>query len=132
MDGEDPESENFSLIGSPDILTKKGAEIIKSRTPGYTELIQDPYWGTFLTGYAPIIDAEFDDVLGLVGVDYSQKQVVLLLKGIKRLVFTIGLLLSLLLALVVNRLLQTRATARDYDYLTGLYSKRFHEKSLKK
>ncbi len=132
FDGEDPESEFFSPIGSLDSLAEIERLAFEEGIPAATGLLRDKNWGDFLTGFAPIIDSRSGNVVGLVGVDFSIDQVEELLVGIKVGVLAVTLLLIFLASFIVYRLVDLRFEALEVDYLTGVYSKRYHELILKR
>lgn len=129
LDAEIPNSENFSAIGSVDsvssseILAFKKGEILASG------VINDPHWGTFITGFAPIKD-KTGNVISLVGVDYSLYQIQSIIFGIVIILFIGILLVSIVISIFIFRLLNEKFTAKSIDYLTGLYSRSYFELKL--
>jgi len=69
--GEEPSSEYFSPFGSRDGLNDTELQVYQTAQVGASGIEEDPIWGTYLTGYAPIIDPRDDVLVGLVGVDYD-------------------------------------------------------------
>ncbi|MCK7488235.1 MAG: hypothetical protein MZU97_24180 [Bacillus subtilis] len=82
LDGENPASELFSPYGSLDATTPIEWQVFNTGIAGYTNLQSFEKWGTFLSGYAPIRDPVTDEILGLVGVDYSSAHVQTLLNAL--------------------------------------------------
>ena len=70
LDGEDPASENFSPIGSEDTMGEVELKSFNEGTILATDMIMDPVWGEFLTGFAPIKNHSTNEVIGLVGVGF--------------------------------------------------------------
>lgn len=131
LDGTDPNSDLFSPLGSVDNISDAEITAYKEGIATTTGLIHDSVWGTYLSGFAPIIDNETGSVIGLVGVDFSVNHIHNLMIEI-RLVFIICFIaLALISVFVIDRLLRLRRIAVDTDYLSGLYSKRYFESQLK-
>ncbi|NBJ14849.1 MAG: GGDEF domain-containing protein [Dehalobacter sp. 4CP] len=71
LDGECPDSEFFSPFGSQDGLNDAEKEVLLTVQVSASGIVEDPVWGAYLTGYAPIIDPSDDMLVGWVGVDYD-------------------------------------------------------------
>ena len=71
LDGECPDSEFFSPFGSRDGLNDTELQVYQTAQVGASGIVEDPVWGAYLTGYAPIIDPRDDVLVGWVGVDYD-------------------------------------------------------------
>ncbi|MEA5107011.1 MAG: hypothetical protein VB010_06620 [Sphaerochaeta associata] len=71
LDGEEPQSEFFSPFGSQDPLNPTERKVYETERIQASGIEEDPIWGAFLTGYAPIIDPRDDVLVGWVGVDYD-------------------------------------------------------------
>lgn len=127
LDGEDPYSELFSPYGSADETTAIEWRVVTSGIPEYTGLVSFERWGTFLSGYAPIVDSSTNEILGLVGVDYSLHHVNQLLTTAKWTMILGVTLLVIFATGVLHRLLESRFAALETDYLTGLSSKQSYE-----
>jgi len=130
LDGEDPASEDFSPIGSGDTM---GTVELRSFEQGKilaTDMIVDPVWGEFLTGFAPIMDSETNRVVGLVGVDFSAEYVQTLINHIKWIISASFLLIILLSTLILYVVLDQKYRAFEVDHLTDLYSKGYSEQQL--
>lgn len=132
LDGEDPESDLFSPYGSLDETTAVEWRVSQTGIPEYTGLLSFERWGTFLSGYAPIVDPASGDIYGIVGVDYSLDHVNRLLNTAFWTMF-IGVSLLVVFATgVLHKLLESRFLALETDYLTGLSSKQSYERFLTK
>ncbi len=99
------------------------------KTTVVSDLNYDRKW-EFITAYTPIMDKESGRVVALMGVDFTLNYVDRLMNGIRIVLYSCFLIMSLLASVVVNRLIHTRAQALNIDYMTGLYSKRYHEQHL--
>lgn len=131
LDGEDPQSEFFSPIGTVDTLAPDEARAFTEGIHIASGLVRDPVWGDFLTGFAPVKDPNTGEVLGLVGVDYSAEYILDILASL-RLWMIVATSFTILLAyLMVNAILLSRAKSLNTDDLTKLSSKRFMHIRLK-
>ncbi len=131
LDGEPMTSEDFSPIGSVDALQEEETQVIESGVPMATDLLSDPVWGTFITGFAPIKHKDTGEFLGLVGVDYSAEYINTLLLRLARILVVIQLIVTILLLIVVAAFIDHRNRHINVDYLTGLKTKRNFEAVLK-
>jgi len=130
IDGEDPQSGLFSPIGTVDSMGEFELRVFKECITGATDIVNWEFWGMFVTGYAPIVDRSKDEVVGVVGVDFSFEYIENLLNRIRQLIIFTFLLIALLGTYILNRLVIDRSTALSIDYLTGLHSKRYHDARL--
>lgn len=71
LDGECPDSEFFSPFGSRDGLNDTELQVYQTAQVGASGIVEDPVWGAYLTGYAPIVDPRDNTLVGWVGVDYE-------------------------------------------------------------
>ncbi|MGD9909559.1 MAG: GGDEF domain-containing protein [Candidatus Izemoplasmatales bacterium] len=132
FDSEDPESDYFSPIGSTDLMSEYELVAYRSGENVATPIEKYEVWGTYLSGYAPIIDKETNEVIGLVGVDYSLAYVSKLILSVKIILTITITFLILTTSFLVYKLLDLRSEALNKDYLTGLFSKRYQEAKLRK
>lgn len=127
LDGEYPASDGFSPIGSEDTLAEIESKAFQEKLILATGMVDDPVWGEFLTGFAPIIDQENGNVVGLVGVDFSLDYVQALIIKI-RLVLTLSFCFLVLFATVAMYVIMIQKYKTfERDQLTDLYSKRFFD-----
>jgi diguanylate cyclase (GGDEF)-like protein len=127
LDGADPNSEVFSPYGSLDEATPTEWRVATTGVPEYTGLLTFERWGTFLSGYAPIVDPSNGAILGIVGVDYSLTHVNQLLTTVLWTIVLGVILLVVFATGVLHRLLESRFAALEIDFLTGLSSKQSYE-----
>ena len=132
LDGVDPDSENFSFIGSIDNMMPLELKAFNEGTTEKTGIIIDEKWGNFVTGYAPIIDKPTGEVVGLVGVDFSLNYIKDVLILSKQIFFTVILLVNCLLSILSYYLLNEYNKKIGIDHMTGLNNKRHHDKYLLK
>jgi len=132
LDGEDPKSDLFSLLGTKDVLFDYE---LKSYTRGInvsTDLLESPVWGTFISGFAPIKDNETGEVIGLVGVDYSLQSFNQIINNFNTIVFLVFFIIIVLTSIFFINLLKSLFESLERDYMTGIYSKYYHDRLLKK
>ena len=132
LNGEDPQSELFLPLGSTNNLSAIEDEVYETGKSVASGLVHDDVSGEYLTGLAPIMDDRTGEVIGLVGVDYSLEYINVLLAKIKNFVFMSFFLLMVLSTMVLYVLLGMRAETIYADYLTGLYTKRYHDFFIKR
>lgn len=79
VDSEPNHSKDFSPPGSTEpMFVREGILNLKSRpyvSTHDTDVYDDPKWGKFLSGYAPIVDEDGNSHLGFVEVDVPEKVV---------------------------------------------------------
>lgn len=132
LDGEDPESEFFSPFGSTDRMTSSALWTYTHGREIASGIEEDPIWGSYLTGYAPIIDERDHTVVGWVGVDYASS---VLDTRFTRLSWIIGLAFSffiLITSTLLSILIQAIHDKATTDYLTKLGNKRAFSRVLQK
>ena len=130
LDGEDSLSEDFSPIGSVDELSEIELQVFQTKIATFTRLIYSERWGTYVTGFAPIIHPDSQEVLGLVGVDYRDTHVQTILRTMSQAIIWGSILLSTFAGFFIYKILDQRFIALETDYLTGVSSKRSHERFL--
>lgn len=131
LDAEIPDSEDFSPIGTIDSMSAPELYAFKNGVIVDSGVINDPYWGDFITGFAPIKDKE-GNVVSLVGVDYSLNQIRSIISNLAIILFAGALILSILISIFIYRIRNERFRAKSIDYLTGLYSRYYFESKLLK
>ncbi len=130
FDGEEDESKLFSPIGSIDTMSEEELSAFENKITVSTKLVNNPVWGELISGFAPIIDKKSDEVIGLVGVDFSLAYVKKIINSIQAIILTSIFVIIFLITVFVNRILNLRAKSMETDYLTGLYSKNYYESEL--
>jgi len=131
FDGEDPESELFSPIGSKDNLDRFERNIYNSKASGYTPIVDDQDWGKLLTGMTPILDPLTGEAVAHVGVDVSVNSVQASLASVKNVILLNAFLFIIITSLIIYRLLRMTSVFYDTDYLTGLHSKGYQDRFLR-
>ena len=79
------------------------------RGPSADKKMAPDRWGVFLSGYAPILDAK-GDVVAILGIDMSAKDVYLLRHEVRKRVVLV-LLLGLVLSIVLGTFISSRVTS---------------------
>lgn len=130
FDGEAPVSELFSPLGSKDNLDEIEQTIYRSKTSGYTPIVNDTDWGDLLTGMTPIIDPDTGEAIAHIGVDVSVASIHTSLANVKNVIMINAFLFIIITSLIIYRLLSMTAIFTETDYLTGLHSKGFQERFL--
>lgn len=124
LDAENPKSENFSPIGSKDSLTEIENSVFITGEPAFTGLIDDPYWGQFITGFAAIRDEKNGTWLGIAGVDYSAEYVNKMLGNLRNMLIYTHIVIALITLISVHWMIDNQEKKLNTDYLTRLKSKR--------
>ncbi|MBN2851177.1 MAG: GGDEF domain-containing protein, partial [Clostridia bacterium] len=132
LDGENPDSEYFSPIGSLDSISEEELIAFNDGVIISTDLVLDEVWGNFVTGFAPIIAPQTGEAYGLVGVDYSYDFIAGMVNSVKTLIIYSFFAMMLLISFAVEKLFSMNSLANNKDFLTGLYSKNYHQAKLKK
>lgn len=122
LDGESPESETFSPIGSKDGMSEEELRAFNEGIITATDLITDIVWGDFLTAFAPI--KESGEVIGLVGVDFSSDYIKNLISNISLAIYATASVLVILSTIIFYNLLKGYYQSINVDYMTGLMNKR--------
>ena len=125
LDGTDPQDSEFSPIGTLDTLGDVERRAFTERIPLVTPLIEDPYWGSYITAFHPIVDTRDGSFLGLVGVDFSAETVTEMSRTMN---WIIALSFFALMVIMESGVLLTAwfiYHTSYIDYLTKLYSRRY-------
>lgn len=104
--------------------------IYRSKTSGYTPIINDAVWGELLTGMTPILDPETGNAVAHVGVDVSVQSVHTSLQNIKNVIMFNAFIFIIITSLIIYRLLCLPSIFTEIDYLTGLHSKGYQDRFL--
>lgn len=131
LDSTDPHSEDFSYLGDLDSMGPKEREAFSGLRTVSTELVFDPVWGRYISGFAPIINPGDGRVLGIVGVDYSAEFLERITTRMNVIVAVSFIFLIVFLTtgiLILSALLSRIATE---DYLTKLHNRRHLSRKLK-
>ena len=131
LDGTDPGSPDFSPLGTEENMRPVEETVYRERTTFSTDLVVDPVWGKFITGYAPIIDPREGTVLGLVGVDYSADYIRSITRTMYWLITISFFFIILLVSSGIYSIHQYQAKNSIEDYLTKLRSRRYFSRYLK-
>lgn len=132
LDGEKPGSENYSPLGSRDGIRNLEKEAFVTEKPLSTNLIDDPIWGLYISGYAPIHSDKVDESLGLVGVAFSADYLTNQLKNLRLLLYISQFIYFLLIFLVTNTFIHHKLEELKTDYMTGLKNLKYFDWVLKR
>lgn len=127
LDGEDPDSLNFSSLGSKEDMEDHDYDLYLLGDPYATDINYYPEWGYLLTGYAPIWDPESGQLLGRVGTDLSADHIDALIDNIRNVILLSLVLLLFGIGVVLYQFLGSFLLSIETDFLTGLFNKRYFE-----
>lgn len=122
LDGEDPESDLFSPIGSRDGMSKEELKAFNEGVITATGMIRDEAWGEYLTAFAPIKD--FGELIGLVGVDFSSEHIRMIVRNVSYVTYLILFLLTSLSYVAIQNLFKMHYSYLNTDFMTGLINRR--------
>ncbi len=122
LDGEDPESDLFSPIGSKDGMSKEELRAFNEGIITATSMIKDEAWGDYLTAFAPIKDS--GELIGLVGVDFSSDYIRKIVNNVSYVTYLILFLLTALSYIAINNLFIIHYSSLNTDFMTGLINRR--------
>lgn len=130
LDAEVPGTELFSPLGMEEDASDIERKVRDTELPMATGLIEDPLWGVYISGFAPIVDPRDSTFLGLVGVDYSEEHVKSLLRGQALPLVWTQIPLFLLVLSLMNTVVHRKYKGFKVDHLTGLLNKASFDKEL--
>jgi len=122
LDGEDPESDLFSPIGSRDGMSKEELKAFNEGVITATGMIRDEAWGEYLTAFAPIKDS--GELIGLVGVDFSSEHIRMIVRNVSYVTYLILFLLTSLSYVAIQNLFKMHYSSLNTDFMTGLINRR--------
>lgn len=122
LDGEDPESDLFSPIGSRDGMSKEELKAFNEGVITATGMIRDEAWGEYLTAFAPIKDS--GELIGLVGVDFSSEHIRMIVRNVSYVTYLILFLLISLSYVAIQNLFKMHYSSLNTDFMTGLINRR--------
>lgn len=123
VDGNEPEKEDFSPIGTPvntetEIIDTE--ETIKALTEGiggYTDFYETDEWGTLFSAFAPIYNSQ-GKVVGVVGADADANDVSKMISNttykVAAIIFFGFAIIIILIAVLISRLLQPVNEIKNY------------------
>lgn len=130
LDAEPTDSEYISHIGDEDDMNDLRRKAYSSRRPEYGPLTDDPKWGKFITGYAPLINPMNGQFIGLIGVDIEAAEVFQLFNQL-RLLITFTIIVIMIISVTINYKLADLITRPVYlDGMTGTYNHKYFQETL--
>jgi len=129
LDGEDPESTEFSPLGSTEKMDAYMEEVLSEKRPVSTHLIRWEGWGDYITGLAPITDKN-ENMIGFVGVDIGTETIIMMMERVDNVILLVAIFIIILVTFYTYKIIEDRSTAYNEDYLTKLYSRRHHDRQL--
>ncbi len=130
LDAEPEDSEYASHIGDTDDMNALRHRTYASGKPEYGPLTDDPVWGKFITGYAPLINSENGEMVGLIGVDIEAGEVFRLFREILVVITAAICIIFVLSFAVVYKLADLMARPMFIDGLTGTYNHKYFQEAL--
>jgi diguanylate cyclase (GGDEF)-like protein len=124
LDSEETGSETASPPGSRDAMNALRARAYAERKPVYGPLTDDPVWGRFLTGYAPIVDPVSGDFEGLAGVDIKADTAYALFARLRGVIILLILLLAAASVGPMLKLADFLSAQATIDPLTGAHTRK--------
>lgn len=131
LDSEPVDSETFSPLGTLDGISESELEAFQTGLPTATKLVFSPGWGNFITGFAPIRSSENNQVIGLVGVDFSANYILSILKELNSALILLFVIITSMLSCLVLIIMNRQMRLSNQDFLTGLNNRRFFEETLR-
>jgi diguanylate cyclase (GGDEF)-like protein len=132
LDGEDPDSEGFSPLGTVELFSDEMLTVFNEDRNLSTDMIYNETWNErYLSGYSPINDPITGEVIGIVGVDYAFDTVAPLISRLQKISAVAFVMFVFTLAFIFTKLIESRTEAMEIDYLTGLFNKRYFDRHLK-
>jgi diguanylate cyclase (GGDEF)-like protein len=119
-------------LGTPRDMLPEERRAFSEGTVTQSGLMWDETRGEFITGYAPVIDSETGEAVGIVGVEFPLRYAQSLTNGIGNIIIISFLVIAALMTFVVYSLSVSRRRYFREDYMTGLFNKRFFERDLAK
>lgn len=130
LDAEAINSEKFTPIGTEDGVSQPEFKAFQNGISTATELILDPVWGSYITGFAPIRAPGNNEVLGLVGVDFSAEHILGILQELNSALILLFALIASTMSFLVVILIDRHMKRSNEDFLTGLMNRRAFEETL--
>ena len=122
LDGENPNSDLFSPIGSKDGMSKEELRAFDEGIITATGMITDKAWGDYLTAFAPIKDS--GKVVGLVGVDFSSEHIRKIVCNVSYVTYFFLFILIVLSYISIHNLFKMHYLSLNTDFMTGLINRR--------
>ena len=122
LDGENPNSDLFSPIGSKDGMSEEELRAFDEGIITATGMITDKAWGDYLTAFAPIKDS--GKVVGLVGVDFSSEHIRKIVCNVSYVTYFFLFILIVLSYISIHNLFKMHYLSLNTDFMTGLINRR--------
>lgn len=129
LDGESPESDQFSPLGSTEKMDSYMKGVLSGKRSVSTQLIRWEGWGDYITGLAPITNRN-EIVIGFVGVDIGTETIVKMMDRVDSVIRVVAVFIIILVTFYTYKIIEDRSKAYNEDYLTKLYSRRHHDRQL--
>lgn len=130
LDAEPGDSKYASHIGDEDNMNPLRQRAYTSRKSEYGPLTVDPVWGTFVTGYAPIINPTNNKFVGLIGVDIEAAEVYQLFNRIKGVIILTILIVFVTGSFITFKLASHVVRPIFIDGLLEIFNHKYFQESL--
>ncbi|PKM80271.1 MAG: hypothetical protein CVU89_14340 [Firmicutes bacterium HGW-Firmicutes-14] len=130
LDAEPKDSEYASHIGDEDDMNVLRQRAYGSGRPDYGPLTDDPVWGMFITGYAPLVNSENSELVGLIGVDIEATEAFALFDEIRLVIILTSMIVFAISYGVTYKLADMMTRPMFIDGLTNTYNHKFFQESL--
>ena len=130
LDAEPEDSEYASHIGDTDDMNALRRKAYASGEPEYGPLTDDPQWGKFITGYAPLVDPRTGRLSGLIGVDIEAAEVFKLFADLRLLITGTIVVIMIVSFIISYRIAELIARPMYLDNMTGTYNHKYFQEIL--
>ncbi|MDR2898045.1 MAG: GGDEF domain-containing protein [Spirochaetaceae bacterium] len=130
FDGEPEDALTFAAPGRIEPVTLSRLRAYETRSL-YTGDFVTTQWGTLLSVYAPIIDDDTGEFLGIVGADVSKEQYDAIMRYQLIIIIGSAVILALMAAFMLLLFSGRIEKALILDPLTGVYNRSFFHRWLK-
>ncbi|MDD4159519.1 MAG: GGDEF domain-containing protein [Synergistaceae bacterium] len=131
LGSEDPSSSNYSPPGSIDEISPMKKSAFKKDSGAVSGLSEHKKRGKLISAFAPIKKKDTDQIMGIVGVEFSQDYVNNIIAEIRTIILTTLLISIIIAGTAINLLLAIRYKSINTDYMTNLYNKCYFERCIK-
>lgn len=132
LDSEPSDSVYASPPGAEDKMNPLRLQAYADRQPCHGRLVNTDFWGYYITAYAPIIDPNNQEFLGLVGADVPVEFENSLFKYYLWEMAITVLATVLIVGTVMFIFSGNISGALIFDNLTGAYNRKYFDKALKR
>ncbi|MCL1893494.1 MAG: ATP-binding protein [Holophagaceae bacterium] len=118
FDGEDPNSEDFSALGTEENVTEYDPAFFRTfgmKEPQYSKVMFDTKWGFLISAYKPILNSK-GDIVGVIGVDFDGSRIMDTINAVNKDLFIYGAIF-VVVGLVISFFLLNDITRQNKELL---------------